>query len=389
MQVYKAFFKVIKKNIIEISIYIVVFLAFSIALGNTNANPEDTDFKDTKINIAFINNDKESKLTEGLKSYISDNANIKDISNDKEKLQDALFFRDVEYIVTVPKGFTDKMLSGDKNVNIEKNTIPNSVSEIYMDNLINKYLNAVKMYTSTLDNLSESQIVEYVSKDLSYSTNVEVKNYNNGYLNNSDCKNYYNYLAYSMFAILILGVGSVMITFNNKDLRMRNLSSALTLRSMNFQIVLGNITYTIVVWGIMVVISFIMYKGYMFSGSGILLLLNSFVFSLAVLSISLLISSVINSRSAMSAIANVVSLGSCFISGVFVPQKYLGENVISMARFNPTYWYVKANDDISLLVNFNEENLVPIMTSILIVFGFALTILAITLVIIKQRRLRH
>ena len=121
--------------------------------------------------------------------------------------------------------------------------------------------------------------------------------------------------------------------------------------------------------------------------NGLLFLLNSFVFTFVALSISLLISNFINSRNAMSAAANVISLGSCFISGVFVPQEYLGDTVLSIAKFNPTYWYVKANDEIAVLVNYNKENLMPIFISMLIVLGFAIAIYALTLVIIKQKRL--
>ena len=177
-----------------------------------------------------------------------------------------------------------------------------------------------------------------------------------------------------------------MLTFENKDLKMRNLSSALTMRSLNFQLVLGNISYAIVVWIIMILASFIMYKGYMFSMNGILFLANSFIFTFAALSIGLFISTIVKNRSAMSAAANVVSLGFCFISGVFVPQEYLGKTVISIAKFNPVYWYVKANEEISVLVNLNETNVTPIIYSMLIVFGFAVAILSVTLVIMKQRR---
>ena len=91
----------------------------------------------------------------------------------------------------------------------------------------------------------------------------------------------------------------------------------------------------------------------------------------------------------MSAASNVVSLGCCFISGVFVPQQYLGKTVLSIASFNPTYWYVKANNEISALVNFSKENLMPIFMSMAIILCFAIAIFAITLVIIKQKRLSN
>ncbi|MGL5380126.1 ABC transporter permease, partial [Clostridium sp.] len=101
--------------------------------------------------------------------------------------------------------------------------------------------------------------------------------------------------------------------------------------------------------------------------------------------IGFLISNLVSSRNAMSAAANVVSLGCCFLSGVFVPQELLGDTVLKIASFNPTFWYVKANNSISTLVNFNKETLTPIISSMLIMLGFAIAILSITLVIIKKK----
>ena len=389
MQVYKAYFKIIKKNIGQLSIYLIIFLLFAIIFGKVSTSPKDTDFESTKVNISIINKDENSKLISGLRDYLKENANIVDVGTSKEDLQDALFFREAEYIITIPKGFTKEILKGNKDINIEKTVIPNSTSEIYMDNLINRYLNTVKMYTSTIDNISQAKLVSNVNKDLSHTTDVKIKTYDNDYSNNASCANYYNFFAYSMFAVLILGISLVMISFNNKDLKRRNLASSLSMKNMNIQMVFANITYALVVWFVMIIASFIMFKNYMFTINGLLSLLNSFVFTLAALSISILISNLVTSRNALSAVVNVIALGSCFISGVFVPQQYLGDKVLSIAKFNPTYWYVKANDDIAILVNYSNENMRPIFMSMIIVLGFALAVYAVTLVVIKQKRLSN
>ncbi|MCI5628632.1 MAG: ABC transporter permease [Clostridiales bacterium] len=389
MQVYKAYFKIIKKNIGQLSIYLIIFLLFAIIFGKVSTSPKDTDFESTKVNISIINKDENSKLISGLRDYLKENANIVDVGTSKEDLQDALFFREAEYIITIPKGFTKEILKGNKDINIEKTVIPNSTSEIYMDNLINRYLNTVKMYTSTIDNISQAKLVSNVNKDLSHTTDVKIKTYDNDYSNNASCANYYNFFAYSMFAVLILGISLVMISFNNKDLKRRNLASSLSMKNMNIQMVFANITYAVVVWFVMIIASFIMFKNYMFTINGLLSLLNSFVFTLAALSISILISNLVTSRNALSAVVNVIALGSCFISGVFVPQQYLGDTVLSIAKFNPTYWYVKANDDIAILVNYSNENMRPIFMSMIIVLGFALAVYAVTLVVIKQKRLSN
>ena len=74
------------------------------------------------------------------------------------------------------------------------------------------------------------------------------------------------------------------------------------------------------VWLVLISASFVMYGSYMFTTNGLLLLLNSFIFTLAALSISYLIGNLVKSRGAMSAAANVFALGTSFLSGVFVPQ---------------------------------------------------------------------
>lgn len=388
MQVYKAFFKIVLKNLNQIMIYVVLFIFQSVALANTSAKSINTDFTETKVNIAFINQDTNSGLVEGLKDYLSKNAKIVGLPDDAQKLQDALFFREVEYIVRVPKGFSEGFIKGEA-VQLEKTAVPGSTSSIFLDSVINKYLNTAKIYTGSMKNISEEQLLSYINKDMEQKTEVKMKTTVAEASNNEKRAYYFNYMAYALLSALILGVCSVMIVFNNTDLKKRNHCSPVKLRSINFQMILGNFSYAVIVWFAMVVTGLIMYGGYMFTGRGLLFLLNSFIFTLAALSISFLIGNAIKSKGAMSAAANVFALGTSFISGVFVPQALLGKTVLRIASFTPNYWYVKSNNSIANLSNFNMENLTPIFFNMLIVLGFAVAVLAMALVVIKQKRVSN
>ncbi|MDV3427637.1 MAG: ABC transporter permease [Bacillota bacterium] len=385
MQVYKSFFKVIYKNLNQILIYVFVFFMVTILVTNSNDSATSSSFNESKINVVFINEDKDSKLMEGFKDYLNKNANLINIPNDTKKLQDALFFREAEYIIKVPRGFTEKLLNGNK-VQIEKTSVPNSTSSIFMDNLINKYFNTVKTYNDAFKNMSQEELAVSAAKDLSQKAQVNMKGSAKQSVILAKFEYYYNYLAYAIFSILILGVCSVMMVFNDKDLKMRNICSPVRLRNFNFQMILGNISFAVITWFLMIFASFIMYSSFMFTLNGLLMLLNSLIFTLAALSISFLIANLIKSRNAMSAAANVVSLGSCFIGGVMVPQAFLGKSVLKIASFTPTYWYVKANNLITNLENFNLENLQPVITCMLITLGFAAAFLAVTISVIKQKR---
>lgn len=64
----------------------------------------------------------------------------------------------------------------------------------------------------------------------------------------------------------------------------------------------------------------------------------------------------------------------------------LGKTVHTIASFTPTYWYVRAVNEIGGLSSFNIQTLRPAGTCMLIEVGFALALLAVSLVVIKQKR---
>jgi ABC-2 type transport system permease protein len=181
-------------------------------------------------------------------------------------------------------------------------------------------------------------------------------------------------------------VGVIMSVFSKLDIKRRNLCSPVRLFNINLQLFFGNLSFALVAWGVMVIASLVLYGGSMWTNNGLFLVLNSLVFSLTALSISFLIATLVSSKSAQNAIANVMTLGFCFIGGVFVPQQLLGKSVLSIASFTPTYWYVKANNIIGSMVNFSQENLMPVFIAIMIEIAFGIAVLGVTLVMIKQKQ---
>ncbi len=388
MVAYKAFFKVISKNLTVLMIYVVVFISLAMALANTYSPAGEASFIDAKVNIVFINYDEETEIVRGLRGYLEKNANIVDISDETEKLQDALFFKEAEYIVKVPKGFSEGILMGE-TPQLESTAIPTSPSRVYMDNMLNKYMNTVKAYITTMGDISHAELVRLVATDLEEKIPVDLIDSQLELANNQKRAYYFNFMSYSIFAVLILGVCTVMIVFNKPDLKKRNLCTPVKIKHMNLQLVLGNISFALLTWLVMVLPSFILYGGFMFTTKGLLYLVNSLIFTIAALSISYLVGNILKSRNAMSGAANVIALGSSFISGVFVPQEFLGSTVQKIASFTPTYWYVKSNNIISGMESFTAEGLRPVFLNMLVILGFAVAMLSMAMVLIKQRRVSN
>ncbi|MEQ8199307.1 MAG: ABC transporter permease, partial [Clostridiaceae bacterium] len=158
MQVFKVYFKVIKANIRQIMIYLIIFLAISLIYTFSAPAKNAGSFSQTRINAAFINLGKDTVLTKGFKEYLSKYVNFVDIENNQERLQDALFFRDVEYIVTIPENFTEDFLRG-KSVEVEKTVGLDSASRMYVDMAINKYFNAARVYVNSIPGITEETLV--------------------------------------------------------------------------------------------------------------------------------------------------------------------------------------------------------------------------------------
>lgn len=71
---------------------------------------------------------------------------------------------------------------------------------------------------------------------------------------------------------------------------------------------------------------------------------NTVIFSFAALCLVFLINNITNNKFIISGVSTVLSLGTSFISGVMVPQEFLGEKVLTIAKFFPTYYFVKINE---------------------------------------------
>lgn len=386
MPVFKLCMKIIKKNLPSMAIYIGVFLLVTL-LVSTNAQKSQTvSFTQEKSNIAIIS-EESSPLIDGFKKELTKTTNLVDIPDDTEKLQDALYFRNVEYIIRIPKGFTEGFMKGE-TVQLQKTIVPSSTTGAFIDLNISQYFNTARLYVRNVKGITQTELVEHLSQDLSTNTPVEMKSTAQANTENNPSQNFtYNYLAYSLFSVLILGISAIMLVFNDADLQKRNFCSPIRAGSINMQFMLANLLFSFACWVILVGFCLILNIKNIFCVNTLYFLLNSFVFTLVGSSISFLIGNLIKGREAISAVCNVVTLGPCFISGVFVPQALLNDTVLKIASFTPTYWFVKANEQISALTNFNYANLSPVFTNMLIEFGFAIAFFALSMVVGKRKRM--
>jgi ABC-2 type transport system permease protein len=371
-------------------IYIIIFLVISLILSSTTTKEQqkqDTLFTQTKSNIAFIS-EENTPLIDGFKQELGRVANFMELPDEHEALQDALYFRSVSYILRVPEGFTESFMQGE-NVQLEKTIVPNSISNTYIDLFVEQYYNTARLYVEQMENISQESLVQHLKSDLAVSTSVELKTDNDHQANHNYAHYYFNYLSYSLLSVLILGMAALMLVFNNSDIKRRNASAPLSANSFNLQFIFAILLFTVSAWLIMITFCLLINFKNSLNVNTVYFIINSFVFAVCGAGISYLIGNLVKSRNAIPAVSNVLTLGLCFISGVFVPVELLGSSVLKIASFTPTYWFVKANNQIAQLAQFDIASVEPIFSSMLIQLGFALAFFTAALVVNKKRRFQN
>lgn len=385
MQVFKQYFKIVRKSAFwSLAMYAFIFILMSI-LFSSSENSSPSAFETTKCSVAIINEDH-STLAENLEGYIKANSKVIHIENTEESIRDSLFFRESEIVITIPKGFGAAFTS-ENPIELQTKSIPDSTSSVFVKNMVNSYLTTANLYLQGLEISDMDKIDELVQQDLAIETSVNITTKINS-VERTGLSFYFNYLAYPMLCMLLLGVSTVSNIFNSKDLKMRNLCSPISLSKFNLQLFLGHVTLTLSIWMIFIIIASIMFPGEMLTLRGWLLTANSFIFTLTALSLSFFIGN-ISTKTSVYAISNCVALGSCFLGGAFVPQEMLSDFVIKLSVINPVYWYIKINDKLSTLSIFNLETIKPVVFESLILLAFTLAFISIALLTVKQKSLMN
>lgn len=387
MPVFKLSMKIIKGHLPIMSIYIVIFVAMAMLFSTQNPTEAQVSYQSEKTAVALIA-EESSPLIDGFKEKLAQHASFVDIKDDKDTLQDALYFRNVYYILRIPKGFTEAFMKGEP-VQLIKTTVPASAAGAYLDITVEQYFNTARLYVKSVPNITQEQLVQNLQKDLSYETKVDFQDLQLAEQNHLFAKNFFNYLAYSLFAVLILGITAIVVVLSHPDLKKRTACSPISGMRINLEFLLAHLCYTVVAWGVMMIFYFFLDAKNSGQIHTLYFMMNSFVFALCASSISFFIGNLLKNQDAISAICNVVTLGPCFISGIFVPQELLGSTVLKIASFTPTYWYAKANNMISNLTAFDLTHLKPVLSYMLIELGFAAAFLCVSLVLNKKRRMSY
>lgn len=379
MTVFKTFLKILNKN----KFIIILYTMFLIFFGgfNMQTSENNTNFVASKPDIMIVNYDEEKGITKDLIKYIEENSNVVDLKNNEDAINDALFYRDVNYVVYIPKNYNKDFMDG-KNPEIEIKSTGDYQSS-FAEMLLSRYIKVANIYQKSIN--SEEELISKINETLSKKSEVEITSKLDTNIL-SKATFYYNFANYSIMACLIYVICLILASFKDIKIQKRTIISSTNYKTLNRKILLSNSLFSIILWMIYVVLSFILVGDIMFSIHGIFYLINSFVFTICATTIALFIGNIVSNKNAISGIVNVIALGSSFLCGAFVPMEWLPEGVIKIAHILPSYYYISNNEILKTLEIINFNTIKPILLNIIIILSFSIIFIILTNIVSKRKQ---
>lgn len=375
MTVFKTYWKIVKKNIGIIILYTVMLLVFGTM--NLKANKNSFEFISSKPDIIIVNNSS-GIITDNLISYLKTNANVKNIT-DENDIDDAVFFRDANYVIYIPKEFENKIENGKEfNIDIKTN---NSYDSYIASELLNKYLDVFSKYM----NLYNDKIlaIQKLDNTLNKKASVVIESKTNL---NSKTSLFYNFSSYSIMAIVIYIICLVLSSFNDEKISKRTNVSGMSYKTFNNYLYISSFTFTFIIFIVYLILSFLILKSSILNINGILYSLNMFIFFIVSFTMAILISNLVKSKGAISGVVNVISLGSAFLCGAFIPVKYMPSFALKIAHIFPTFYFIDNNEYIASIQNFDKASYDFVLKNFIIMTVFIIFFLILNTLVTRLKR---
>ena len=379
MIVFKTILKILNKLKGLIILYTIMLI--SVTLVNQTSGNVDS-FEEVKPSVIIVNNDKsKSGVTNHFIKYLENHMEVKDIDiGNEEKIDDALFYRDVSLVVYIPDGFGDDLLDS-KDVSVEYK-ISGDKGSSYGKMLVQNYFDSFNIYNNYYNG---DELFGKLDNALNLDLNVEVKSkVDTNSL--SRMARFFNFLNYAILAGCVYSISMILASLKSENVRKRTIVSSYDYKKYN-RIVLEACSIVIIgMWILYMILALIIFKDLFISMNGLWYVINSFVFSLCSLCIGFLIGNITQNKGAISGIVNVVSLGSSFLCGCFVPFEFMPDYVIKIAHIFPTYYFVINNEALKVMDNFSLSSVSPLILNMGIVLIFGVCFVIITNCVSKRKQ---
>ena len=380
MTVFKAFLKILNKNKGMVIFY--TLLLVGISFLNFNSIESSRNFEQVKPKVHIRDNDN-SELSKDFVSYINENSEIVEIKNYDDALDDAIFYRDISYYVSIPENYFNDLIEG-KEPSLEIKKV-NDYNATFAERFVSRYIRLVDFYKNQSSN--QEELINLVNNNLKNTVDIQMTT-NLDTIGLLKLSTYFDFANYAIIASLVFMISMILNSFNDPKIHNRITISSMNYKKHNRYLLFSNLLLSLVLFIIYVLGAYLVIGDTIITYHGLVCVINMGLFIICSTTFAILLGSLITNRNAIGGIINVIAIGTSFLCGAFVPQIYLPSSVLTIGHIFPSFYYIEANDLVQKIEYFNWDSLKPIVINNLIIIGFTIVFIVLTNIVIKKKRSR-
>lgn len=359
MPVFRLFYKIVKSNILAILLSFVLLLVFTIPLTQIARNQYSDTYEEEIVSIAVFNHDENDPLSNHLVEYLENETDIVAVEEEPEAVADALFNDQISYALTIPDGFGQEILQQQTPIPLERQTTSVPENVVAVNTILTTYLTNAQILSVNLGNNPSNEDIDTVLDQLSASVNTNIDITTQGMIEglteiNAFGSIYTTVAGYGLIATFITVFGYAVISLRQREVMKRNRLGQMTQSKQLTQLLLAGFSFSLLDWLILMMIGvFIFGFDIVFSDTGLLIVLSSFLSMLGIQAFAYFISTIAPNKGMIQFLSNFLSLFLSFASGIFVPRSFLPTFMQHIASVVTPIWQVRANELILSTTNYS------------------------------------
>lgn len=342
-----------KANFILMFIFPMIFITMSMGLSMGGG----------VVSVGIVDHDK-TQLTQGLVDNINKNNKVKFL--DEKEIKKALTDDMADYVMVIPKGFTDSIISGNP-MQIKGYSIKESNIALPAKYSINNFLSSVK----NLGAASHGNSTAFYKALDNYEKGSFVAVFNSVEGKDNKGEKTLQALGFLIMSMLFVGNNSSQLILDDKVNKTfyRIFAGPITAKNYMLQNILSFLA--IMVIQLSVILSIMKLGFHAQFGTSILNIFGLYIlFGMFCVALGVAIMSISKDSRQAGALNTFLTVPMCMIGGCFWPRSFMPDILIKISNFMPTTWVLKASEKIingSALTNVGIEILVLLLFTLVFV----------------------
>lgn len=311
-----------------------VFFGFALMFSSDDSG---ITFEREQLDITVVDS-TDSDISDSLIEYLSERNRVEVVSEaDIESLEEEVYIASKNGAVLIDENIDENFREGSETITII--TDPRTPSSLQLETEVNKFFMFLKAEENYSGEINTEETINIMNNEI----DVEIADPESVTTedNFQYMKHFTNYAGYFIMLFMLMLIGNVMSEFNQPELRKRiNVSpyktSSYSLQMMSAQGVIALfIIIVMFVGGILIHVDNLegIPLGKMFTA---LILISTFT-----LALHYVVASLTTNKYIINGLANFISIGMAFISGIMIPFEVMGDNIRNIAQFMPLYHFTQ------------------------------------------------